>query len=86
MALYFPHLFLIRIHVCFRHGRILHNLRSILHSCYRLSLPPNLSQPLKLINDQLVVVLIIVGRHFVKCLQFFAKPFAQDMKCLFVPI
>ena len=86
MALYFPHLLLIRIHTCFHHGRILRNLRSILHLCYRLSLPSNLSQPLKLINDQLIVVLIIAGQHLVKCLQFLAKPFVENMKCLSVPI
>ena len=86
MMLYFPHLLLIYIHMCFHCGWILCNLCSILHLCYRLSLPPNLSQTLKLINDQLMAVLIIAGWHFVKCFQLFAKLFTQKMKCLSVSI
>ena len=66
MVPYFPHLLLIHIHMCFHCGWILHNLCSILHSCYRLSLPPNCTQLLKLINDQLMVVLVTAGWHLVK--------------------
>ena len=86
MALYFPHLLLIHIHTCFHCGWILCNLCSVLHSCFRLSLPPNLSQLFKLINNQLMVVLVIMGQHSVKHLQFLAKPFMENMKCLSVPI